>query len=60
MKSATTLSTCLTGIMHSKLILFSIYKQENNASGECQVHAAHEFLIDIHKAIRNTYIFSVY
>ena len=44
MKSATTLSTCLTGTKRSKLILFSICKQENNASGEFQVHAADEFL----------------
>ena len=44
MKSTTTLGTCLTGIKHSKLVLFSIYKQEDNASLEFQVHAAHEFL----------------
>lgn len=44
MKSATTLGTRLTGTKHSKLILFSIYKQENNASGEFQVHAAHEII----------------
>lgn len=44
MKLANTLDNRLTGTKHSKLMLWSIYRQENNVSVEFKVHAAHEFL----------------